>query len=163
MWSQILPLGGHNVQHNSSRNSSYSPNCNGWHDLSLSREMAEEQLRTWSYQPDLPLFLICTHATVMCALHMLRLHGWMLMLYQAADDFTAGSAPWAVGAALVHFWKADYSWVAGAVILQPDLYPVPTIVPPSCPNILCCFVYAVENIWEGIQPRWKILANSYFS
>lgn len=87
----------------------------------------------------------------------------MLMLYQAADDFTAGSAPWAVGAALVHFWQADYSRVAGAVILQPDLSPVRTTVPLPCPDILCCFVYAVENICEGIRPRWKILANSYFS
>lgn len=83
--------------------------------------MAEEQLRTLSYQSDLSLFLICTHAMVTCALHMLRLHGWMLMLYQAVVDFRAGSAPWAVGTALVHFWKANYSQVAGAVILQPDL------------------------------------------
>ena len=144
-------------------NCSYSPNCNGWHHLSLSRQTAEEQLRTWSYQPDLSLFLICTYAMVTCALHMLRLHGWMLMLYQAADDFTAGFAPWAVGAALVHFWQADYSRASGAVILQPNRSPVPTTAPPPCPDILCCFVYAVENICEGIQPRWKILANSYFS
>lgn len=158
VWSQILPFEGHNVLHNSSCNSSYSPKCNGWHHLSLIRKMAEEQLRTWSYQPDLSLFLICIHATVTCSLHMFRLHGWTLMLYLAADDFTAGSAPWALGAALVHFWKADYSRAVGAVILQTDLYPL-----PLCPDILCCFVYAVENICEGIGPRWKILANSYFS
>lgn len=87
----------------------------------------------------------------------------MLMLYQAEDDFTAGSAPRAVGAALVHFWMADYSRAAGAVILQADLSLVPTTAPPPCPDILCGFVYAAENIWEGIRPRWKILANSYFS
>lgn len=121
MWSQILPLGGRNVQHNSSHNSSYSPNYNDWHHLSLSREMAEEQLRTWSHQPDLSLFWMCIHAMVMCALRMLKLHSWMLMLYQAVYDFTAGSAPWAVGAALVHFWNADYSQAAGAVMLHPDL------------------------------------------
>lgn len=79
VWSQILPFICYNVQHNSSHNFSCSPNCNGWHNLSLSREMAEEQLSTWSYQPDLSLFLICTHATVTCALHMLRLHGRMLI------------------------------------------------------------------------------------
>lgn len=60
VWSQILPFIWYNARHNSSHNFSYSPNCNGCHHLSLSREMAEEQLRTWSYQSDLSLFLICT-------------------------------------------------------------------------------------------------------
>lgn len=148
MWSQILPFISYNVQHNSSHNFSYSPNCNGWHHLFLSREMAEEQLRAWSYQPDLSLFLICTHAVVTCALHMLRLHGWMLMLYQAVDDFAAGSAPWAVGAALVHFWKANYSQVAGVVILQPDLshpnYRDSLVPRHSLPLCLCCR----KHLWE---------------
>lgn len=133
------------------------------HCLSWGREMAEEQLRTRSYQPDLSLFLICTHVTVTCALHMFRLHGWMLMLYQAVHDFTAGSALWAVGAALVHFCKADYSRAAGTAILQHDLSPSPTTSPPPCPDILCCSVYAAENICECIWPRWKILANNCFS